>query len=355
MPDIPQRLPDVLNPTAKIENVDGFLFMLESLLPAEAEVMWVSPAAQSEQLISVRYGEYVIYFSGEDLSGDDFLNWHDFYDPQKLKKCLKRRLKIDRAHSSQSIATFVRQAIHALGMEELLVIETHEDRVSITDHADGNVYGEIYQNGSILKTFQSVRAEVEAILEIPALEGADNFKGFVELFESVNANEFQGAFTFAPFNESDLEITYGNGKRKRKKNFIRIWIDEFFWKEGVNRKDLVDFLTDQIKERLDDRRLEYLLFMNLFRQVAADYPDLKYRIGLNNARFVSADRRQCYFLGIRGKVEESLKPTPYRFCAENGYQYGEIDCGNFLTESAFRTFLEYDLGYASPKKLLQSE
>lgn len=343
-----------LSGAPSLEGVDSFLFRLETLLPQEAEIMWVSPADPMEQIILVRFKDLVIYFCDTDLSSENFFNWNDLACDRKLRRCLDKHLKIDQAHTVDQLVLYIRQALRSLGMEAVLQVEATEDEAIIKNIKDGSFLASCCSD-RLPKTYAQVKADIEEILEIGVVEEAHCFESFKALLESVMVDEFQGAFNFKTTEGGSIELTFQNGKKLRKNKGIRIFIDETFWVNGVSRQALVDYLTDEIKERLDDRRLEYLLFMNLFRQIAPDYPDLKYRMGLNNARFVSADRRQCYFLGIRGKVVDALKPTPHKFCVENGYRYGEIDCGNFVTESALRTFLEYDLGYASPKELPEFE
>jgi hypothetical protein len=354
MTESSRRLPSSLEPGPSAEDLDGFLFKLEALLPPEAEIMWISPASSVEQIISVRLHKHVIYFCGEHLSSESFFNWDDYQDPKNLQRCLEKYLKIDQAHTPEQLVLYIRQALYAVGMEEHLVVTHNQDEVTLHHASDGDFYASCGTD-HLPKSFPQVQADIEELLEIQAPETADDFETFLALFQSVNANEFQSAFTQAISGKNALEVTYQKGQRRQKNNFIRLWMDASFWEKSVTRKDLVEFLTDEIKDRLDDRRLEYTLFMNQFRHVAADYPDLKYKMGLTNARIVSADRRECCFMGIRGEVAKAIKPIPQKFCIDDGYDYKEIDCAHLITESALRSYLEYDLGYACPAPLSQTE
>lgn len=354
MAESARRLSSFLDPSTSLEGVDSFIFSLESLLPPEAEIMWISPAAESEQIISVCFKNQTIYFCGEDLSSEDFLNWNHYQCPKKLRLFLERRLKIDQAHTVEQLALYIRHAVAVVGMKDVLVIETYEDEVTLHNAKTGDLVATCGL-GLLPKSFQQVKADMAVLLEIQNPEWADDFDSFLELFVSVNANEFQGAFNFLVKGKAQLEVIYQKGKKHRQDKFIRLCLDKIYWKEGVSRTELVEFLTDQMKDRMDDRKLEFMLFTRLLKTLALDYPALKYKISLNNVQLLSADNHQWYFMGIKATMAEEIKSLALKYCADKGYWFGEIDCAKLTQESVLRAFLEYDLGYPSPEPLSEAE
>jgi hypothetical protein len=140
MSEFAKRLPPCLDISESSVGADEFIFLLENLLPSEAEVMWISPAGESEQIIAVCLGHNIIYFSGADMPGANFLNWHDYFSLDVLTQCLKENLKIDQAQGVVQLKNYVRQAIRSVGMQSVFVVEAVKDEVIIKHAKDDSFF-----------------------------------------------------------------------------------------------------------------------------------------------------------------------------------------------------------------------
>ena len=196
-------------------------------------------------------------------------------------------------------------------------------------------------------TYEQVKADVDSILDVGAPEFAETAQEFADLLASVNTIEFQGAFTFAQFDDHSFEITYQNkGKGlSRKQQVVRIWINQSLWSEGIERSQLVSVITDEIKRRTNEWVLEASIISEAFEAIKDNYQSLRYIQRDGPIALWDRNLTNCYLVLLRDRVLPNLRKMSAKCCRENGYKFNEVDPALFKTRSDLEQFIEVNLGH----------
>lgn len=196
-------------------------------------------------------------------------------------------------------------------------------------------------------TYEQVKADVDSILDVGAPEFAETAQEFADLLASVNTIEFQGAFTFAQFDDHSFEITYQNkGKGlSRKQQVVRIWINQSLWSEGIERSQLVSVITDEIKRRTNEWVLEASIISEAFEAIKDNYQSLRYIQRDGSIALWDRNLTNFYLVLLRDRVLPNLRKMSAKCCRENGYKFNEVDPALFKTRSDLEQFIEVNLGH----------
>ena len=338
--------------TASAE-IDTFILALEAFLPQSAVISWISPAGAVEQTLSVSLGDRVLYFSEEGAEGDNFFNWNNFKDSKKLRKFLDSFFVLAEAKEVEQLEAYVRRAIASIGLEFALLVERNENEVIINQEVDG-LFLESIPVEVMPLTYEQVQEKIEYWFGDDDIEVAEDFNSFVELLQDVVEKDFMSSFivTASAEDEEVIEVVF---KEPDGESDMVITFNSSDWRTYSKRVELTNLLVDAFAKKKPLYEMEALFFSQQLKALKPLYPELKFEIGARFIRLESADGQASFFCGKEGLLSKATKALMQRFGEARQQQVYEFDMVTYNTKEALQTFLEYDLGYASPEALEGSE